>query len=431
MGNSKSEIKGTRIILSIGFLSAAGAICFFIFKIPDFWPQMLAIIASAFLGAGATAWITNTLLNNKQKAEEAKERNIKVYENKIQVYSEFISKMWKTLEDDIITDEEIFEIRFDIFNKLIFYLKKEDIEKLCKKVENIKNSCDNDGDDSKRTKKTIDCFSEITNLLRADVNGEGHTESTQHISELWNKFGLAPRDTQLLLKTQIETGIKPLEPIEPNKTGSISYNFWHFIMFDNEQIDEAFKNNKYELSLIEYGETWRTNRVKQVKQGDIVFLFCRGGYGYIGVFIVKGWRVFYFEENREEIQKFDNDKPKEVKGELYEKDIEQYDIYYSKNDGATLCANIIVEPIAFDYKGVNYPGSVYRHTISQYPDHYAKILLSRFLKNKEENKPSYNKLSKNIEMAGVKTNEFKKIIDNLKIQPAEKDENGNWKEDNK
>ena len=120
MGNNKSEIKGTRIILFIGFLSAVGAICFFIFKIPDFWPQMLAIIASAFLGAGATAWITNTLLDNKQKAEEAKERNIKVYENKIQVYSEFISKMWKTLEDDIITDEEIFEIRFDIFNKLIF-----------------------------------------------------------------------------------------------------------------------------------------------------------------------------------------------------------------------------------------------------------------------------------------------------------------------
>ena len=430
MGNNKSETKGTRIILSIGFLSAAGAICFFIFKIPDFWPQVLAIIASAFLGAGATAWITNTLLNNKQKTEEAKEKNIKVYENKIQVYSEFISKMWKTLEDDVITDEEIFEIRFDIFNKLIFYLKKEDIEELCEKVGNIKNSCDNDGDNSKRTKETIDCFSKITNLLRADVIGERHTESAQFISELWNKFGLAPRDTQSLSNTQIETGIKPLESIEPNKTGSITYNFWHFTMFNNKQIDEAFNNNKYELSLNEYGETWRTNRVKQVKQGDIVFLFCRGGNGYIGVFIVKGWRVFYFEENREEIQKFDNDKPKEVKGELYERDIEQYDIYDSKNDDATLCANIIVEPIAFDSEGVNYPGSVYRHTISQYPDHYAKILLSRFLRNKEENKPSYNKLSKNIEMAGVNTDEFKKIIDILKIRPAEKDENGNWKEYN-
>ena len=46
-------------------------------------------------------------------------------------------------------------------------------------------------------------------------------------------------------------------------------------------------------------------------------MFRRGGYGYIGAFIVKGWRVFYFEENREEI--FENDKLTEVKGEQYEK----------------------------------------------------------------------------------------------------------------
>ncbi len=30
-------------------------------------------------------------------------------------------------------------------------------------------------------------------------------------------------------------------------------------------------------------------------------------------------------------------------------------------------------------------------------------------------------------MAGVNTDEFNEIINNLNIQPAEKDENGNWK----
>lgn len=82
------------ISLGVGILAALLAICFFIFHIPDFWPQILAIIASAFLGAGVTAWITNTLLNNKQKSEEEKERNIKIYENKIKVYSQFILKLW-------------------------------------------------------------------------------------------------------------------------------------------------------------------------------------------------------------------------------------------------------------------------------------------------------------------------------------------------
>ena len=86
----------TRVItwlLAIGIPAALLAIFFFVFHIPEFWAQLLAIIASAFLGAGATAWLTNTLLSNQQESEETKEKNIKVFENKIQVYSEFIYKI--------------------------------------------------------------------------------------------------------------------------------------------------------------------------------------------------------------------------------------------------------------------------------------------------------------------------------------------------
>lgn len=61
------EEKKTRVysvLLVVGFLAAILAICFFVFHVPDFWSQLLAIIASAFLGAGTTAWITSTLLKN-------------------------------------------------------------------------------------------------------------------------------------------------------------------------------------------------------------------------------------------------------------------------------------------------------------------------------------------------------------------------------
>ena len=61
----KNETKTVySLLLGIGFVAAILAICFFVFHIPDFWPQLLAIIASAFLGAGATAWITKSLLKN-------------------------------------------------------------------------------------------------------------------------------------------------------------------------------------------------------------------------------------------------------------------------------------------------------------------------------------------------------------------------------
>ena len=49
------------------------AICLYVFHIPAFYPQILAIIASACLGAGVTAWITKSLLASQKESEEEKE----------------------------------------------------------------------------------------------------------------------------------------------------------------------------------------------------------------------------------------------------------------------------------------------------------------------------------------------------------------------
>lgn len=415
--NNEKENKSNKagnLILIIGFIMAISAICLFIFNIPGIWAQLLAVISSAFLGAGATSWMTNHLLERQTEAEEEMKKNIKIHQSKINVYSEFIREVWnQAAESDTVDKEALKPIRSLIFNKLIFYLDK---KKLAELKELFKNNLPKD---------RIQLYAQITDIVRRDVDNNNENKlKKEKLNELetYSYLNLV-KDLWNAISNKIDN--------EQDEKTIHDYSFkqaWHFTMFDNEQIDEAFIKNKYELSLIEYGETWRTNRVKQVKQGDIVFLFRRGGPGYIGVFIVKGWRVFYFEENREEIQLFDTDKPKEVKGEQYETDIKEYDIYYSKDDGATLCANIIVEPIAFDYEGVKYPGGVYRHTIARYDNRYARTLLQRFLRNQEDNKPSYNKLFENIEMARVNTNKFNEIIKKLHILPAEKDENGNWKE---
>ena len=83
---------------------------------------------------------------------------------------------------------------------------------------------------------------------------------------------------------------------------------WHFIMWSDEQLVKL-KDGFKELSLVEYeGIIWRTNLVKQVGEGDIIMLFRRGGFGYVGAYKAIGWRVFYFEENREEVQIFGKEK---------------------------------------------------------------------------------------------------------------------------
>lgn len=424
------------IFLILGIITAILAICFFVFHLPDFWSQLLAIITSAFLGVGVTAFITNTLLKNQQESEEAKEKNIKVYENKIQVYSEFISKMWKTLEDDEITDEEIRGIRSDIFNKLIFYLKKEDIIKLGEKVRSIKSSenfYDGEKDPKNKAKKTagiIDCFSEITELLRADVNNNAQTEAKQEISQLWNNFGVQPRENIVVPdKPTIAAGEEMVNP-DTSPTQSLDYGFWHFAMLGaNEQI-AALRNGVYELNLIEYEEEWRTNLIKQVKENDLVFLFRSGGFGYMGVYRILGWRIFQFLEGDKVVEtlKIGNNEETITDETRILNDLKRSDIYHSREDGADFCSSLIVEPLAFAKNGIGNPGGVYRRTISRYDHGYGLMQLARFMAimNDPNNYDVHFNGETTVKM-GCNKEKFMELLKSGDIKPAEKDENGNWK----
>ena len=54
-----------------------------------------------------------------------------------------------------------------------------------------------------------------------------------------------------------------------------------------------------------------------------------------------------------------------------------------RDDGASLCSNLIVEPIKYIPEGVGNPGGVYRRTISRYDAGYVATLLERFKKNED------------------------------------------------
>lgn len=398
------------ISLGVGILAALLAICFFIFHIPDFWPQILAIIASAFLGAGVTAWITNTLLDNKQKSEEEKEKNIKIYENKIAVYSEFISKLWKTMADGYLNEDELRDIRSEVFNKLIFYLGIDDIKKLSDEIIRIKDlqpklSEDKEGIDSKDSGLLVKAYSEITNLLRNDINkglngNDALKNATSEVSDLWTKFGIQPvelaterqvldsvssQDNSVICPTPSTTEENNKVPSQDthNKKGFVQA--WHFTMWGDEQI-KALDEGINELSLIEYEEEWRTNLMKQVGENDIVFLFRRGGYGYIGAFRPKGWRIFEYDDDEklyETIHLFEKENDEIVKVEaLVKADVEKYDIYRGIKDTADYCSNLIVEPIIYIPEGVGNPNPVYRRTISRYDAGYA-VTLMKLLEEKK------------------------------------------------
>lgn len=105
-------------------------------------------LMAACLGALLTMFITRMLLRNQSESEEKKEKNVKIYENKIDVYSNFISTMWETLEDEDITNDELRKLRSEVFNKLIFYIKPyriEAIEECINKMHEAKMNAENLG----------------------------------------------------------------------------------------------------------------------------------------------------------------------------------------------------------------------------------------------------------------------------------------------
>jgi 4-hydroxybenzoate polyprenyltransferase len=67
------------------------------------------LISGALLQAVITAIITYCLLSGQTDSEEKREKNVKTFERKLGIYSEFIETMWKMFDDGVV---EISELKY-------------------------------------------------------------------------------------------------------------------------------------------------------------------------------------------------------------------------------------------------------------------------------------------------------------------------------
>lgn len=359
-------------ILAIGGTFLLIIICFILLFISEVQiPNVLlssgiVAIISAIIGVLLTVIVTRILLEHETKSKKERDRDIKIYEQKIKVYSEFTEKMWGILDDGIVTESELKELKNICFKKLVFYLNEEHIKKLSVQIALIKPAS-KDEIESKEEKGSDDAamkaIGEITEILQKNLEDKDNVKSGSLVA-LFNSF----KDKQIE---------EEIEIIKEQGNGVNKPQFWHFNMLGEEQI-KSFENDNWVLALIEYGEKWRTNLIKQVKPNDVIFLFRRGGSGYIGVFKVLDPPCKILEAS----EKNSDD------------DIKKYDIYKGLEDGADLCSNILVEPIAYNYKGIGYL-TVRRRTIERINDNNAvKFLLERFIGN-DVNPAAKGKLNEN------------------------------------
>lgn len=355
------------IILALLFIAAA--VIFQIFDIEILPSQFYG----ALIGVVITAIITVFLLQGQSDKEIAREKDVKIFEEKIKVYSEFTGKLWGMLADDgVITNNELNELRTICFRQLVFYLDNKQIKEIHEQIANISSESED------ATRKAL---AKITNILQKNLHQNVDIEDGS-LEKLFNSFNRNDEVYEEENKNDIA--------LANQGSGQKRISYWHFNLLNNAQIDvlrNAKENNsEMVLNLIEYGENWRTNLIRQVKPDDIVFLLRRGGYGYIGAFRVVEFKILEFKaDGKIGIEELGQER-REFLQEEYEKTKKLYDMYNSRYDGANFSSNLIVEPINEIYlETVGIPSDVVRRrTIQRIVDtNVGKSLLDKFEKKSQ------------------------------------------------
>ena len=97
-----------------------------LFKITELPLQTVGVL----FGAVITALITYFLLLGQSQAEEIKERNVKVFEEKNIRYNNFINKLWEIWEDRKVTLEELNDLIKYVSKDIILFTKPETVNKI-------------------------------------------------------------------------------------------------------------------------------------------------------------------------------------------------------------------------------------------------------------------------------------------------------------
>lgn len=93
-------------IVAFTFIFIASSVIFRIFDVEILPSQFFG----ALIGVVITAIITVFLLNGQTSAEETKERNVKVFEEKSARFNNFINKLWEIWDDRVVELEELNEL---------------------------------------------------------------------------------------------------------------------------------------------------------------------------------------------------------------------------------------------------------------------------------------------------------------------------------
>lgn len=350
-----------------------------LFGVLESYQQFVAVL----LSAGATYVIVaitmanqsqqqlnlqQTIIEKQSEKEENRDKNIRTYEKKLEVYSKFNAMLWTLNDMGNLNDKESFnKVREMCMKELIFVISDDKIERLGKALYDAKLNYESQDVVEKS-------YAEITSILREDLGGSAIKSSD--VSRIFNAVRPEPQEDEP--EKHEVTGVNIEMPVvgqadatastsEPDATWQreetkVLWNqyeadnikCYHFNAWDVDKQRKALESGNMILSLIEYDENWRTERLRQVRKGDAVFLFNRGGKGYVGLYRATGTVVLRMEDKtskektipapEERLYIMMSEDGGEEK-EITKAEAAKYDIYDAIDDGATFVSAIKVEPV--------------------------------------------------------------------------------------
>lgn len=195
-----------------------------LFKLEELPIQTVGVL----FGGVITALITYFLLLGQTQAEENKERNVKVFEEKSIRFNTFINKLWEIWDDRVVDLEELNELIKLVSKDIVLYTKPATVDKILSNLITIAEQAKPD--------KTNRKDAEVTKLIQQSI--------FDIINELAKEIGLGGE-----IKPEIRSKLNQLEekvvPFLIQKDFKKNYI---------QNIKESFENSEEEINIsnVEY-----------------------------------------------------------------------------------------------------------------------------------------------------------------------------------
>ena len=139
MENKSKLFRGNALLISLLSGSMILLVVFiFVATLSGAWPGegVSAQILSALAGAVVTAIITMFLLLGQTSNEEKKERNAKIFEEKLRIYNEFLQNLCQVVKDMEISKEEEIMLEFQVA-QIAMHTSTESINAISEQINTI------------------------------------------------------------------------------------------------------------------------------------------------------------------------------------------------------------------------------------------------------------------------------------------------------